>query len=110
MLKSAPIGCRTWTLCNNIVKGMELLLSRDALYKEMHHQRPDCNARHVYLGELECQAMLDMKQAIEHVGSAPIALVYNGKLLANNGYIYIYIYIRNNFVGPCPSSRLDAAS
>ena len=65
-------------LQQEIVRTVEFLLSNDPLYKEVCQKRPDGSALHIYLGELECRAMLRMKLCLENAGAIPISLVYDG--------------------------------
>ena len=65
-------------LQQEIVKATNLLAREDELYKSVAEARPDGSTLHIYLGEVECHAMLDMKAALEELGAVPVSLVYDG--------------------------------
>ena len=65
-------------LQQEIVKAASCLAAHDALYKEVSEKRSDASVLHIFLGELECRAMLAMKEVLEKVGAVPISLVYDG--------------------------------
>ena len=65
-------------LQTEIGNASRFLLEHDALYQEVAKARPDCSSLHIFLGELECSVLMDMKQLLEEAGAAPISLVYDG--------------------------------
>ena len=65
-------------LQQEIVKATKVLAVRDDLFVDVCTRCPGRSPLHICLGELECRAMLGMKQALETVGARPIALVHDG--------------------------------
>ncbi|CAK0910510.1 unnamed protein product, partial [Prorocentrum cordatum] len=65
-------------LQTEIVNASRFLLEHDVLYQEVAKARPDCSSLHIFLGELECSVLMDMKHLLEEAGAVPISLVYDG--------------------------------